>query len=199
LASLKPYAIVAFLCLPATAVFAGTTGADGIPNFHKVDDHVYRGAQPVGQGWKTLADLGVRTVVDLRREGEHGHSTKAEARAVEAAGMHYINIPLGGMGAPPDADIRRILTISGSKEPVFVHCHYGKDRTGTAVACYRISHDNWSNARALQEAHEIGIHWFEASMKNFIMGFHPGVSLHSGEAQAQAGLTLVPALAAVQP
>ena len=175
------------------AAFAATPTAAGIPNFHKVDEHVYRGAQPVGPGFKTLADLGVKTFVDLRQDGENGHSAKAEQQAVEAAGMHYINIPLGGMGAPLDADIAKILTIFGSKAPVFVHCRYGKDRTGTAVACYRIAHDNWSNARALQEAHEVGIHWFEMSMKHYIMGFRPAVN------QAQDGLAPVPALAALQP
>jgi len=73
--------------------------APGVPNFHQVNERIYRGAQPKGEGWDCLAKLGVKTVVDLRRESEH--SCKAEQRAVEAAGMHYVNVPLSGAHAHP--------------------------------------------------------------------------------------------------
>jgi uncharacterized protein (TIGR01244 family) len=189
--TVKLSVFVALLSLPAVAA---NLNAPGIPNFHRVDEHVYRGAQPAAEGWKTLSNLGVKTVIDLRHDGENGeHSTKAEAQAVEAAGMRYVNVPLGGISAPSNADIGKILALFASKEPVFVHCRYGKDRAGTAVACYRIAHDSWSNAKAFLEAKEMGLHWFEVSMKRYIMGFQPGA------AEADAGLTAAPTLAAAQP
>jgi len=66
-------------------------GAPGVPKFHQVNERIYRGAQPRGEGWDSLAKLGVKTVIDLRPESEH--SCKAEKLAVEAAGMHYVNVP----------------------------------------------------------------------------------------------------------
>jgi hypothetical protein len=42
-----------------------------LPNFQKVDDHVYRGAQPTNNGFEDLAKSGIETVVDLRDIGEH--------------------------------------------------------------------------------------------------------------------------------
>lgn len=39
---------------------------ESLPNFQKVDDYVYRGAQPTNSGFKDLAGCGIRTVVDLR-------------------------------------------------------------------------------------------------------------------------------------
>jgi tyrosine-protein phosphatase SIW14 len=178
--------------LPAVA---SDLAAPGVPNFHNVDNHVYRGGQPNAEGWKTLAGLGVKTVIDLRPDGDvGGHSTRAEAQAVEAAGMRYVSIPLNGMRAPSEAEMTKILTAFNSKEPVFVHCRLGKDRTGTAVACYRIAHDQWPNAKALEEARQIGIHWFEVSMKRYIMGYHAGATQTAG-----GGLTPTPALVTAHP
>lgn len=192
----KLSSIAAVLCLSAAlSAVAATPVAPGVPNFHNVDDHVYRGGQPNAEGWKTLAGLGVKTVIDLRPDGDFGgHSTRAEAHAVEAAGMQYVSIPLGGMRAPSEAEMTKILTAFNSKEPVFVHCRLGKDRTGTAVACYRIAHDQWSNAKALGEAQEIGIHRFEISMKRYIMRFRAGATQTAG-----GTLTPTPALVAVHP
>ena len=60
-------------------------GAIPIPNFHRVNQTVYRGGQPGSEAWQSLAKMGVKTVIDLRREDEH--STAAEAQAVAAAGI----------------------------------------------------------------------------------------------------------------
>src|SRR5215467_13533184 len=68
----------------------------GVGNFHKVDDQVYRGAQPTTEGFQNLAKLGIKTIVDLR---EADSRSQAEKKVVEAAGMRYINIPLRGMEA----------------------------------------------------------------------------------------------------
>jgi hypothetical protein len=50
----------------ALPVGAGDTEAPGVPNFHQVNAHLYRGGQPNDAGWSSLAKLGVKTVVDLR-------------------------------------------------------------------------------------------------------------------------------------
>jgi len=143
----------------------------GVPNFHQVNEHIYRGAQPQGQAWDSLAKLGVKTVIDLRPEGEH--SVKAEKRAVEAAGMQYVNVPLNGMAAPPDEKISTLLALlDGSTGPIFVHCRRGADRTGTVIACYRVAHDGWSNRKALHEALSYGMSRIELGMQRYILSFH---------------------------
>src|SRR5580700_1718221 len=103
----------------------------GVPNFHQVDEHVYRGAQPYGQGFAGLAKLGIKTVIDLRGE-------KSEGNDVHQPGMHYVRLPWNGYKAPTDSQMATVLSIlnDGSAWPVFVHCRRGADRTGTAIACY---------------------------------------------------------------
>lgn len=144
----------------------------GIRNFHQVNDHVYRGAQPSEQGFQALAQMGVQTVVDLRRDGEnHEHFLEDEARLVEAAGMRYVSVPMQGVVAPSNEQIARVLAVLNSGERVFVHCREGKDRTGAIIACYRITHDKWSRPSAIQEANGYGMHWYEVGLRTYVMQF----------------------------
>jgi tyrosine-protein phosphatase SIW14 len=138
----------------------------GVNNFHQVDEHVYRGAQPHGQGFEGLAKLGIKTVIDLRGE-------RSEATAVEHTGMHYIRLPWSGYKAPDEAQIAMVLSLlnDNSAWPVFVHCRRGADRTGTAIACYRIAHDHWSNQQALAEAKSYGMSSLEVAMQHYILHF----------------------------
>jgi tyrosine-protein phosphatase SIW14 len=162
--------VLAFASMPA---WAAGPSAPGVPNFYQVNDHVYRGAQPTDEGWKSLAALGVKTVIDLRLQDEH--PTQAEKQAVEAAGMRYINIPMHGMAAPSHEQISKILgLLDSTKEgPVFVHCRRGADRTGTVIACYRVAHDHWQNKKALAEAKSAGMSWIEIAMKRYVQSFAP--------------------------
>ena len=162
--------------------FAQTNPA-GVPNFHQVNDHVYRGAQPTDQGFQSLAKLGVKTVIDLREAGDRSVS---ERKVVEAAGMRYVTIPFQGMSAPSPADVAKVLALfdDASSGPVFVHCRRGADRTGTVVACYRIAHDHWDNQKALQEAKSFGMSWTEVAMHHYVLRYQPQVNTAAGIATA---------------
>lgn len=152
----------------------------GVSNFHQVDEHIYRGAQPHGQGFDGLAKIGVKTVIDLRGE-------KSEATAVERAGMRYVRLPWSGYKAPDDAQIAAVLSLLNdtSAWPVFVHCRRGADRTGTAIACYRIAHDHWTNQQALAEAKTFGMSSLEVAMQHFILRFAaPVTALSTASASA---------------
>jgi tyrosine-protein phosphatase SIW14 len=140
-----------------------------IPNFHQVNEHVYRGGQPAPETWQILAKMGVKTVVDLRREDEH--STAAEAQAVAAVGMNYVNVPMKGIVAPTNEQIAKVLALLDSEEPVFVHCKRGADRTGAVIACYRIAHDRWQSQQALREAKSLGMGLVQLGLKHYIMTF----------------------------
>jgi len=158
--------LVPVALLPA---WAGDATVRGIPNFHQVNERIYRGGQPSGDGWASLSELGVKTVIDLRLEDEH--PTKVEAQAVQAAGMRYINIPMHGVVAPSDEQVARALALLDSQDPIFVHCRRGADRTGTIIACYRMTHDHWDRQRALKEAKSYGMSWLQFGMKRYVENF----------------------------
>jgi protein tyrosine/serine phosphatase len=135
-----------------------------------VDAHVYRGAQPTEEGFQYLAKVGVKTVIDLR---EADGRARKEQQLVTAAGMKYLNVPMGGLTPPTPAEIERILDIleNDATGAVFVHCKRGADRTGAVIASYRIDHDGWDNSRALREAMSQGMSFFQLPRQNYIRAF----------------------------
>jgi tyrosine-protein phosphatase SIW14 len=142
-----------------------------LPNFHQVNSHLYRGAQPKAGGLLRLKEIGVKTIVNLRAKDEQTGAENEEARSL---GLRYYNVSLPEFSAPKDKDVQLVLDIINTTEnqPVFVHCRHGEDRTGTIIACYRVSHDGWTAAAAKKEAEQRGMSWTQVGMKRYIDKFY---------------------------
>lgn len=167
-----------FSALVALTVGSAWASQDNnLPNFQKVNDHVYRGGQPTGTGFQKLAQLGVKTVVDLRDIGEHSQAD--EQKAVTDLGMRYVNIPMHGMSTPQESQVAAALAVldDTASGPVFVHCRRGADRTGGVIAVYRISHDQWENKKALNEAKSNGMSFFARGIQHYVLDYKPAVKL----------------------
>jgi len=141
-----------------------------LPNFQKVNDRLYRGAQPGTGAMKKLAALGIKTVVNLRGEDENA---RAEEKEAVAAGLQYFSVAMPGLSRPQDEQVTRVMTLINAPEngPVFVHCKHGADRTGTIIAVYRITRDNWTADRAIAEAKQFGMSWVQFGMKSYISDY----------------------------
>jgi hypothetical protein len=63
-----------------------------IARFHQVDEHLYRGAQPTELGLTRLHQLGVRTILNIRDDGDA--AVESERRIVESLGMRFVHIPI---------------------------------------------------------------------------------------------------------
>jgi uncharacterized protein (TIGR01244 family) len=162
--------------LAATAVLSLVISAQEnrtygeLPNFHQVDENLYRGAQPQRGGLKKLSELGIKTVINLRGESEDTRKEQAEA---EAAGMRYFNIPMSGLGRPTDQQVERALALIDAREnwPVFVHCQRGADRTGVIIAVYRILRNQWTAEQAIDEAKRFGLAGIQFRKKDYISDY----------------------------
>jgi tyrosine-protein phosphatase SIW14 len=159
------------LCASFWAAAASLPPVAHVPNFSQVDSHLYRGGQPTPVGIQELGAMGIKLIIDLR---ESGQRAEFENELAKKLGIKYVNIPFAELSAPSNQQISTVLSlIQHESGPIFVHCWRGKDRTGTVVACYRIQHDGWDNQRALAEAKEHGMSYFERGMRSYVLHFTP--------------------------
>jgi tyrosine-protein phosphatase SIW14 len=143
----------------------------GVSNAGKVSETLFRGAQPSAQGLAELKKLGVTTIVDLR---DNSGLVAWERAQAESLGMRFVHIPVGGWSPPSDAQVAQFLKLvqENPTQKVFVHCHYGEDRTGVMVATYRIAKQNWTPEQAAAEMNSFGFHChLYRAMKSYVREF----------------------------
>jgi tyrosine-protein phosphatase SIW14 len=171
--------IALLICLAWPAGMTAQNAAPaGVDRFHRVDDRLFRGAQPTEAGLKSLWDAGVRTVINLRDDNDIGYD---ERTAAEALGMKWINIPIqdGSFFTQsrriPEEAIRAFFDAvdSSAPGPIFVHCRRGTDRTGAIVAFYRIARQGWPSDKAAKEARDVGMRSWYRGLQQQIKEFTP--------------------------
>jgi protein tyrosine/serine phosphatase len=187
--SIRTRRIITALAIALTLAPAATQAREGrgarrfgnvsIPNFGQINDGYFRGSQPKGDDYSSLASIGVKMVIDLTRDGE-----AAENDLVQHAGMKFVRIPLTTSAAPPAVAVSQFLALVNDpvNQPVYVHCQGGRHRTGIMTALYRVTHDGWSADRAFAEMKEYEFEkGFVAhnALKNFLYDFYSKLSAPS--------------------
>lgn len=190
------YTLALALCL---AGCASTELRGKVGNVHTVVPGVLvRGGQPDEAGFRALRQAyGISTVVNLNNVG-----TEREAKAVTGLGMTYVGLPSNPFR--PDAQrLRAFLTVvraARESGPVYVHCQEGMDRTGVAVAVYRVVEQGWDCERALAElrSHQLFPHGLLfPAIKPFVRDVcRHRVEWQTGAGSEPGGPTVAPAPAA---
>jgi protein tyrosine/serine phosphatase len=133
------------------------TNTCNVPNFYKINDNIYRSAQPTEEGMKQLCDvIGIRTVINLRSFHSDNYK-KICSKALNDERVH------AKAWDPEDEDVIKVMKILSHQEngPFLIHCQAGADRTGLMSAMYRILCQGWPKEEAIYE------------MVNGGYGFHP--------------------------
>jgi len=133
----------------------------GLPNFYRVSDVLYRGAQPTEDGFRRLKEMNIKTVISLR-------SFNSDRNLLGDTDLDYEHLYVKAWH-PEDKEVVRFLQIvtDTNRTPVFVHCQHGADRTGTMCAIYRIVVCGWTKDQAIKEMTEGGF-GFHATWQNLI-------------------------------
>jgi protein tyrosine/serine phosphatase len=129
---------------PRPAEWAQPVTNSTLGNFFQVSAELYRSKQVDPKHIPDLKRLGIRTILDLRYNHE-------DSKKFEAAGFTLVRYPLKA-GSVTAQDLKTILRqVRAVPKPVLVHCWHGSDRTGFVVAGYRITQQNWTKEKAIDE------------------------------------------------
>ena len=160
-------AIISFGMIASAQTSPSSFPGISIANFGQMNDHLYRGAQPSQSDYKALADMGIKTVIDLRNDYESYAKSSAEA-----AGLKYVNIPMNGVSSPSDEDVAKFLQVVNdpASGKVYFHCKAGIHRAGTMAAVYRINHDGWDYDKTYAEMknYQFSAGLFHGALKGFV-------------------------------
>ncbi|HKO61865.1 MAG TPA: dual specificity protein phosphatase family protein [Pyrinomonadaceae bacterium] len=171
--------LLAFALAPATSVLVDAQNgvkpqpATTIKNFGKVDDNYYRGSQPSEVQMEELKRMGVKTIIDLRKD-----KVASAADWASRTGLQYFNILMKPSKAATDEQTAHFLSLVNDPEnwPVYVHCKGGRHRTGALTAVYRITHNGWTAAQAWEEmkAYDFndGLFGGPGAQKKFVFNFY---------------------------
>lgn len=157
-----------------------------IDNFGQMDERFFRGAQPQERDYKALADLGIKTIIDLRDD-----PTSYERHDAEALGMRYVNIPMSDKHYPSDAQIEQFLKLVSDPATgkFYVHCAGGRHRTGVMGAVYRYNFYNWNYDQAYREMKDFDFYtrWGHGAMKDYVRDYYQRIK--SGQIHALASVS----------
>ncbi|HPR64576.1 MAG TPA: dual specificity protein phosphatase family protein [Thermoanaerobaculia bacterium] len=150
-------------CAPCTKDLTSLSDrGDGLINWARVDNQVYRGGQPFIRGningYETLQSMGIKTIINLRalggREGQNILEMNTKTRDKNKR-IYYVHIPLSTsktdinyLNSQLNLILRAVLE---SPPPVFVHCNNGRERTGLVIAAYRMLTYRWPLDRSIRE------------------------------------------------
>lgn len=115
-----------------------------LKNMYQVDSGVYRSEQPDNDDLKELTNFGLKEIISLREY----HDDEDEAEGLPLT-LHHL--PWDTTKITHEKLITVLKLIKNRKGSILIHCWHGSDRTGTAIAAYRIVIQNWSHKQAIDE------------------------------------------------
>jgi hypothetical protein len=152
MSKLRPL-LLAAACIGMLATSAGLCAALPIV---EVAPGIYRGPAPeTAADFRQLADLGVRTVVDVRKFRRR--LMRQTCQGVRANGMNYVAAPISfypERDCSPDRAVR--LLANARLHPIYIHCELGRDRSGLAIGLFRVRCHGWSPCAAYAEMQRFG-------------------------------------------
>jgi uncharacterized protein (TIGR01244 family) len=152
-------ALIAIAIASAPAFASGgelPAQSDLVPNYVLIAPGVAGGGQPEREALARIKELGFRTVINLRTDGERGYLPEEEA-ALKAAGIRYVHVPMTAatVSSADVAAVRAVLE-DPAAAPVLMHCTSG-NRVGMMWGAV-VARQGKTLAEAEAEGRRAGMH-----------------------------------------
>ena len=129
----------------------------GISTFAQVETTIACGGSTKPEAIKEIANMGFKSVINLRLASEQGALVEEEGQAVKAAGMRYVHLPFDAQNPDPHLIDNFIAAVTApANQPAYVHCAAG-GRAASLWMVKRVLADGWDEQRALTEANALGL------------------------------------------
>jgi len=125
------------------STWASPVSSEHLRNFYKIDDKVYRSAQPDKKGFRELKTLGIRNVLSFR-----DYHSDDEGKGL---GLNLFRVKMEAGDITTEKVVEALRIVRNAEGPVLIHCWHGSDRTGLISAMYRIVFQGWSKNDAIDE------------------------------------------------
>ena len=110
-------------------------------NFDQVAPGVYRSNHPNHSRFAAYAQMGIKTVLNLRGAALQPHHL-FDVESCAALGLTVVNVQMAARRAPDRDELLALLDAFATMErPFLMHCKSGADRTGLAAAIYLMVHE----------------------------------------------------------
>ncbi len=110
----------------------------GWHNLHQIDDNMWRSNQPSPGRIAHYADIGIKTIINLRGERSDG-GWRLEAEACHKHNITLVDFTARSRAAPDKKMLHDTAELFSQIEmPALLHCKSGADRAGIVSALYVI-------------------------------------------------------------
>ncbi|HEX2115070.1 MAG TPA: sulfur transferase domain-containing protein [Alphaproteobacteria bacterium] len=125
--------------------------------------------QPSEADLQGFAAEGIKSVVDLRRDGEPNQALPpvAEGQAARRFGLAYKHIPVGTDWIDEDTLDLVHNELARLPEPIYVHCGSGK-RSGLLALVHRAINEGLTGNAMTARAEELGVAFGSPELRDFL-------------------------------
>ena len=162
--------MIAFMLLAGCMLlFAGprlNPDPENLPNLQEPRYLILTAGQPTETGFREIASMGVKTVINVLPERE---CWTGEATVVQANNMTYVALPFETTGFKMETIRKFAALLENQEKPILVHCSTGNHVGGLWFA-YRVLIEKAPLATGLKEGRSIGLtRALEDSIINWVM------------------------------